>query len=169
MCQKLNLKMLEEGSRMSKFSTTKTKSSPGINTASLPDIIFILLFFFMVTTTMRENTLIVRIRLPEATQVQKLEKKSLVAYIYIGEPVDRSLYGTKPRIQLNDSYATVSEIPEFVTKERQARNEADRNLMTFSLKVDENTKMGIVTDVKQQLRKANALKINYSTRKVLKR
>ena len=165
MFQKLSLKMLEEGSKMSRFSTKKTKSSPKINTASLPDVIFILLFFFMVTTTMRENTLIVRIRLPEATQVQKLEKKSLVSYIYIGEPTNRALYGTKPRIQLNDSYATVGDIPEFVTKERQARNEADRNLMTFSLKVDKNTKMGIVTDVKQELRKANALKINYSTRK----
>ena len=153
---------------MAKFSTQKTKSHPAINTASLPDIIFILLFFFMVTTTMRENTLIVRIKLPEATQVQKLEKKSLVSYIYIGEPTDKALYGTKARIQLNDSYATVGDIPEFVTKERQARNEADRNLMTFSLKVDKNTKMGIVTDVKQQLRMANALKINYSTRKVLK-
>ncbi len=154
---------------MAKFSTKKTKSSPGINTSSLPDIIFMLLFFFMVTTTMRENTLMVRIKLPEATQVQKLQKKSLVSYIYVGEPVDKALYGTNSRIQLNDSYATVNDIQEFVSKERQARNEADRKLITFSLKVDENTKMGIVTDIKQQLRKANALKINYSTRKVLKR
>ncbi len=153
---------------MAKFKTSKTKAEPAINTASLPDIIFILLFFFMVTTTMRENTLMVKIKLPEATQVQKLQKKSLVAYIYIGEPVNKTL-GTKSRIQLNDSYATVNDIPEFVTKERQARNEAERNMMTFALKVDENTKMGIVTDVKQELRKANALKINYSTRKVLKR
>jgi len=117
---------------------------------------------------MRENTLMVKIKLPTATQVQKLQKKSLVSYIYIGEPVNKTL-GSTSRIQLNDSYATVKDIPEFVSKERQARNEADRNLITTSLKVDENTKMGIVTDVKQQLRKANALKINYSTRKVLKR
>ena len=154
---------------MARFKTTKTKESPHINTASLPDVIFILLFFFMVTTTMRENTLLVRITLPEATQVQKLQKKSLVSYIYIGEPIDKALYGTKSRIQLNDSYATVKDIQEFVSKERQARNEADRKLLTTSLKVDENTKMGIVTDVKQELRKANALKINYSTRKVLKK
>lgn len=153
---------------MAKFNTTKTKANPAINTASLPDIIFILLFFFMVTTTMRENTLMVKIKLPEATQVQKLQKKSLVSYIYIGEPVNKAL-GSNSRIQLNDSYATVKDIPEFVSKERQARPEAERNLITTSLKVDENTKMGIVTDVKQQLRKANALKINYSTRKVLKR
>ncbi len=142
---------------------------PAINTASLPDVIFILLFFFMVSTTMRENSLMVRIKLPEATQVQKLQKKSLVSYIYVGEPIDQALYGTNSRIQLNDSYATVNDIQEFVSKERQARNEADRKLITFSLKVDENTKMGIVTDIKQQLRKANALKINYSTRKVLKK
>ncbi len=154
---------------MAKFKTSKTKANPEINTASLPDIIFILLFFFMVTTTMRQNTLMVKIKLPEATQVQKLQKKSLVSYIYIGEPANKALYGTKSRIQLNDSYATVKDIPEFVSKERQARNEAERNLITTSLKVDENTKMGIVTDVKQQLRTANALKINYSTRKVLKR
>jgi biopolymer transport protein ExbD len=154
---------------MARYKTTKTKASPKINTASLPDIIFILLFFFMVTTTMRENTLLVKVKLPEASQVQKLEKKSLVSYIYVGEPVDKTLYGTNSRIQLNDSYATVNDIQEFVSKERQARNEADRKLITFSLKVDEDTKMGIVTDIKQQLRKANALKINYSTRKVLKR
>lgn len=117
---------------------------------------------------MRENTLMVKIKLPEATQVQKLQKKSLVSYIYIGEPVNKAL-GSNSRIQLNDSYATVKDIPEFVSKERQARPEAERNLITTSLKVDENTKMGIVTDVKQQLRKSNALKINYSTRKVLKR
>ncbi len=118
---------------------------------------------------MRENTLLVRVKLPEATEVQKLEKKSLVSYIYIGEPVNQTLYGNNSRIQLNDAYATVGDIQQFVVKERQARNEADRKLLTTSLKVDMNTKMGIVTDVKQQLRKANALKINYSTRKVIRK
>jgi len=151
---------------MSKFKTTKTKGVPSINTASLPDIIFILLFFFMVSVTMRTSDLHVKIQLPGATQVQKLEKKSLVSYIYIGEPTNVAL-GTKSRIQLNDAFASVAVIPEFVAKERQSRNEADRNMLTFSLKVDKNTKMGIVTDVKQQLRKSNALKINYSTRKLI--
>ncbi len=159
--------MLEEDVNMAKFKTSKTKEEPRINTASLPDIIFILLFFFMVSVSMRQNNLMVRIKLPQATQVQKLEKKSLVSYIYIGQPIDRALYGTNARIQLNDSYATVKDIPEFVAKARQARNEAVRSLITFSLKVDQNTRMGIVTDVKQELRKANALKINYSCRKEL--
>jgi len=136
-----------------------------INTSSLPDIIFMLLFFFMVTTVMREVTYKVTIKLPVATQIQKLEKKSLVSYIYVGPPVRSKLYGTNTRIQLNDQFATVDDIQEFVAKERQARPEADRQKITTSLKVNKDTRMGIVTDIKQQLRKAGAFKINYSSRK----
>jgi biopolymer transport protein ExbD len=150
---------------MSRFSTKKGKGSAAINTSSLPDIIFMLLFFFMVTTVMREVTLKVKTKLPQATEVQKLDKKSLVSYIYIGPPVKSKLYGTNSRIQLNDTFAKVDDIQEFVAKEREDRDEADRKFITTSLKVDGLTKMGIVTDVKQELRKAGALKINYSTRK----
>jgi len=151
---------------MARFKKAKKSGVQKINTSSLPDIIFMLLFFFMVTTVMREVTLIVKIKPPEATEVQKLERKSLVSYIYIGEPKKVNLYGTKPRIQLNDQFARVSDIPSFVTSERQARDEADRKFITTSLKVDGNIQMGIVTDVKQELRKSGAFKINYSTRKV---
>ena len=150
---------------MSRFKTKKGKGSAAINTSSLPDIIFMLLFFFMVTTVMREVTLKVKTKLPQATEVQKLEKKSLVSYIYIGPPVKSKLYGTNSRIQLNDTFANVDDIQEFVAKEREDREEADKKFITTSLKVDGITKMGIVTDVKQELRKAGALKINYSTRK----
>lgn len=150
---------------MSRFKTKKGKESPAINTSSLPDIIFMLLFFFMVTTVMREVTVIVKQKMPEATEVQKLERKSLVSYIYIGEPKNSRKHGTSSRIQLNDSFANVEDIQEYVAKEREDRDEADRRFITTSLKVDGATKMGIVTDVKQELRKAGALKINYSTRK----
>ncbi len=150
---------------MSRFKSKKGKESPAINTSSLPDIIFMLLFFFMVTTVMREVTLKVKLKLPMATEVQKLQKKSLVSYIYIGPPVKSKLYGTNSRIQLNDTFAKIGDIQEFVAKEREDREEADKKYITTSLKVDGLTKMGIVTDVKQELRKAGALKINYSTRK----
>jgi biopolymer transport protein ExbD len=150
---------------MSRFKTKKSKGVGAINTSSLPDIIFMLLFFFMVTTVMREVSLKVKLKLPQATEVQKLEKKSLVSYIYIGPPVKSKLYGTNSRIQLNDTFANVDDIQEFVAKEREERDEADKKFITTSLKVDGLTKMGIVTDVKQELRKAGALKINYSTRK----
>jgi|AntAceMinimDraft_17_1070374.scaffolds.fasta_scaffold21451_1 biopolymer transport protein ExbD len=151
---------------MARFTKTKSKKLPTVSTSSLPDIIFILLFFFMVATTMRETELFVNITVPEATEVQKLEKKSLVSFIYIGPPTKPSIYGTEPRIQLNDSYAKLIDISEFVIREREARNEADRPFITTSLKVDSDTKMGIITDLKQELRKANALKISYSTRKI---
>lgn len=150
---------------MSKFKTKKGKGSPGINTSSLPDIIFMLLFFFMVSTTMREVTVRVRQKMPEATEIQKLERKSLVSFIYIGEPKNTKMFGTNARIQLNDVFANVDDISEFIAQERQARDEADRKLLTTSLKVDGMTKMGVVTDVKQELRKVGAFKINYSTRK----
>ncbi len=152
---------------MSKFRKDSKKDTPGISTASLPDIVFMLLFFFMVTTVMRETTIMVQQSLPQATEIQKLEKKSLVSYIYIGSPVERmqGTYGTKARIQLNDAFATVDDIPQYINAERTARDEKEVPFMTTSIKADQNTKMGIVTDVKQELRKANALKINYSTRK----
>ena len=137
---------------------------PTISTSSLPDIIFMLLFFFMITTTMREITVRVQIRLPEASEIQKLEKKALASYIYIGSPTgtDRRLLGDAPRIQLNDSFQQAWEIGEFIAAERDKLAEADRPGMNVVLKVDQYINMGLVTDVKQELRKADALKIIYA-------
>jgi len=153
---------------MSKFKRKGKGASPEISTASLPDIIFMLLFFFMVSTVMRETTLKIKVIVPGATEVKKLEKKSLVSYIYIGEPKGTytKMYGSEPRIQLNDAFATVDDIRDYITTEREKMDEKERPFMTTSLKVDEHTRMGIVTEVKQELRKASALKINYSTREV---
>ena len=152
---------------MSKFRKNDTKELPPISTASLPDIVFMLLFFFMVSTTMREVTLKVKLTVPAATELSKLEKKSLVSYIYVGPPHQQyqSIFGSEPRVQLNDQFAKVSDIPDYITAEREARDEAEVPFMITSLKVDEYTKMGIVTDIKQELRKAAALHINYSSRK----
>ncbi len=152
---------------MAKFKKGGSKELPAISTASLPDIVFMLLFFFMVSTTMREVELKIKNNLPEASEVTKLEKKSLVSNIYIGTPTrnyQRS-YGTEPVIQLNDQISAVADVGNFIASEREARKEEDRNKMTVSLKVQSETKMGIVTDVKQELRKAQALKLNYSVRK----
>ncbi len=151
---------------MSKFKKAGTKGLPSINTASLPDIVFMLLFFFMVTTVMRETNLKVSVITPEATEIKKLEKKSLVSFIYIGKPHSnlQKTFGSEPRIQLNDAFATLGDIRDFITSEREQMNENDQKQMTVSLKIDQNTRMGIVTDVKLELRKASALKINYSSR-----
>jgi biopolymer transport protein ExbD len=135
---------------------------PAISTASLPDIVFMLLFFFMVTTVMREVDLLVKVTLPEATETTKLEDKALVDYIYIGPPQSKTL-GTEPLMQLNDQYAKLDEIDPWVKAGEDRREEVLKPKITRSLKVDKETAMKIVTDVKQELRKSNALKINYST------
>ena len=145
-----------------------SKELPPVSTASLPDIVFMLLFFFMVTTVMRETSLKVEHVIPKAKEIAKLERKSLVAYIHIGPPIKalRSIMGTEPRIQLDDAFATADDIPVFVEKVIGETPEQEVPLLTYSLKVDVKTKMGSVVDVKQELRKVNALKINYSSSKI---
>lgn len=152
---------------MAKFGRKGKGGMPAISTASLPDIIFMLLFFFMVTTVMREKTLMVDQHFPKATEIKKMERKSLVSSISIGKPIGalQGLYGTEPRIQLNDAFAKVADIRDYIASEREKLDEKERPLMAVALKVDDRTKMGVVIDVKQELRKASALKIYYITRK----
>ncbi|MGY5850748.1 ExbD/TolR family protein [Salegentibacter sp. F14] len=150
---------------MSKFKKKTNEGQPAISTASLPDIVFMLLFFFMVVTVMRQNTLMVQNKLPYADQVEKLDKKDLVMYIYAGKPSPRyqQRFGTEARIQLNDKFADVSEVQQFIFSERETKREELIPYLTTALKVDEETNMGLVSDIKQELRKAEALKINYTT------
>ncbi len=141
-----------------------------ISTSSLPDIVFMILFFFMVSTSMKETELVVKFKAPEATEIQKLENKSLVSYIYVGPPVEslQAKFGSAPQIQLNNSFSTPQEIGQFIASERDALNEGDRNKMTVCLKADKETRMGIITDIKQELRKAEAYKISYASLKSVK-
>ena len=147
---------------MAKFGK-KSNTSQDIPTAALPDIIFMLLFFFMVTTVLRETDILVKQQLPRAVQLTKLERKSLVSYIYIGEPKQTNLYGKEPKIQVNDVFVEVSDIILFVNQEKDKLNEAERDQITMSMKVDVDSKMGIVSDVQQELREANARKVLYSS------
>jgi len=151
---------------MSKFQKKRGKSSPAISTASLPDIIFMLLFFFMVVTVMRDSEKKVDVVTPQATELTKLEKKSLVNYIYIGRPTDKykATYGTKPRIQLGDKFATEKDIPLFLERHRSKVPEKQRGGIKTSLRVDQDVTMGIVADVKTALRKAGQLLLNYSAK-----
>lgn len=111
---------------------------------------------------MREVELKVKVDKPQASEIERLENKALVDYIYIGPPTDKR-YGTEPRIQLNDVFAEVSDIGMFIEDNRAQRDEQEVPLITTSMKVDSDTRMKIVTDVKQALRKVQALKLNYST------
>ena len=144
---------------MSKFGKKK-KGTPAISTASLPDIVFMLLFFFMVTTVMRETELkIMKPKLPKATEVKKLERKSLVSYIYVGKVKGQG--GDK--IQLNDRISNIKDVKYFIFAERDTHSEDEIPLLTTSIKADINSSVGTITDIKEELRNVNALKINYST------
>ena len=152
---------------MSRFNKSGGREMPEMNTSSPPDLIFTILFFFMMVTTMREVTLKVKFEKPTGTQLEKLARKSCTSFIYIGQPTDalKGQFGTAHRIQLNDKYAEAPEIYDYVISDRGELPEADKPFYTVSLKVDHHTPMGIITDVKQVLRKAYALKIVYSANK----
>lgn len=160
---------------MSKFDGgKKKKDGPGISTASLPDIVFMLLFFFMVATKAKDNEASVMIALPTATETGKLEDKTPTAYIQLGVPVKsmQSIYGDKTAIQLNDAIKEKKDIRPFLDEKRASikSNYSDVNpeigaskakQMVVCLKIDKKTKLGLVDEVKEELRDGSALKVNY--------
>ena len=150
---------------MSKFKKDNKNGAPGVNTSSLPDIVFMLLFFFMTATTMKDSDLKIENKLPKANQTAKLHKKQYVMYIYAGKPSERyrNTLGASDRVQMADKIAPVSEVRNFVINERASRNSEDEKYLTASLKIDKNVKMGLVQDIKQELRKVDQLKVNYTT------
>lgn len=150
---------------MAKFAKKKDGDLPAVSTASLPDIVFMLLFFFMTVTTMKDSSLLVQNTLPNASEVKKLEKKDRVIYIYVGKPTReyQSVYGTEPKIQLNDKFADVDEVGSYILAERAKKPQELQNVLTTALKVDKDANMGLISDIKQKLRQVNALKVNYTT------
>ncbi|MBR4774839.1 MAG: biopolymer transporter ExbD [Bacteroidales bacterium] len=153
---------------MSKFgSSSNKKEVPQASSNSLSDIVFMLLFFFMVTTQMRETENKVKVVMPQASEVAKLERKDLSVVINIGSPTKQyqALFGTDARIQLNDAFRELPDIRDFIAAERDAMSEAEQSLMTVNLRVDQDVRMGIVSDVKQELRRCSALRIMYAARR----
>lgn len=148
---------------MGRFKTTQKREVPGLNLAALPDLIFTVLFFFMIVTHMREVTPRVRYEVPQGTEVEKGRKAGLV-YLLIGKPVDAQgrVISDETRIQLNDRLVTIAQLPDEINKVRAGMSDDERQHMTVSIRADRDTEMGIINDVKQALRKAGALNINYS-------
>lgn len=146
---------------MSRFRKSR-REMPGLNTASLPDLIFTVLFFFMIVTHMRKVTLKVKYREPQGTELTRLTKKSTVTYIYIGKLLGQRGDNGRTVIQMNDKLVTPADIVDYMSAERSRMAPEDLQLMTVSLKADRGTKMELITEVKQALRKAKALNISYS-------
>jgi len=147
---------------MAKFKKER-KGQEQINTSALPDIIFMLLFFFMVTTVLREQDILVEQKIPQSSQLQKLQNKTLISYVFIGKPKNTGLYGSEPRVQANDVLISTPEIVQWVNQERDKLAEADRGSITISMKVDKDVKMGPISDVQTELRNADARKVLYAS------
>jgi len=137
---------------------------PGLNTASLPDLIFSVLFFFMIVTHMQKVAVKVQFRTPQGTELTRLTKKTAVTYIYIGKPEGnlQKTLGTATRIQLNDKFGNLDDVVDYISAERERMSPEDQQQMTVSVKADRTTKMSIIDNVKQALRKAKAYRISYS-------
>ncbi len=131
-----------------KFEKKRSSTKQEIPTASMPDIIFMLLLFFMVTTTLREVEVLVNYTLPEAKAIEKIENKRLISYVWVGKDA---------KIQINDSIVKMEDIQSIMYSKRQALPN-----VIVSLRIDKSTDMGYVTDIQQELRKAFCLRINYS-------
>ena len=147
---------------MAKFKK-KANVKQDIPTSSMPDVVFMLLFFFMVTTELREQSINVQQRVPEATQLRKLQRKSLVTNLYIGEPKKTEEFGKEAKIQADDVFIEPKDIILWVNREKDALAANERDQLTVSLKVDNEAKRGIIADVETELRKANARKLLYTT------
>lgn len=141
------------------------RAEPAISTASLPDIVFMLLFFFMTVTTIDNSELLVDNELPEATAVNKLDKKDRIIEIYVGTPKKnlKKVLGTSAQIQLDDRIAHLNDVVPYVLGELSKKPEAVRNFVTVSMKVDKSVKVGVVSDIKKELQKAHLFKVNYTT------
>ena len=140
---------------------------PGLNLASMPDLIFTVLFFFMIVTHMRDVDPKVQYNVPQGTELTKEVNKSGLVYIFIGKPVDAQgrILSDETRIQMGSRYVTLAEIGDEIAKERSKMSDDARERLTVSTRADRDTEMGIINDVKQELRKAGALNINYSAEK----
>ncbi|GGM54638.1 ExbD/TolR family protein [Porphyromonas pasteri] len=154
---------------MGKFSKSGGREMPELNTSSLPDLVFAFLFFIMMVTTIREVTPKVSFsNLPTATELTKLEEKSLVTFIYVGKPNKeyREMYGSNSAIQLNDQVTQNPTAVYSYLKQSQSKiKDERRSLMQVSLKADKDTKMNIISQIKEELRRADALNLSYSARK----
>lgn len=156
---------------MSRFKRQRQRTVPALNVASLPDLIFTVLFFFMIVTHMRDVDPKVQYNVPEGTELTKEVNKSGLVYLFIGKPVDAQgrVIADETRIQMGNRYVTVDEIGAEIKKERNRMSEDDRQRLTVSIRADRDTEMGLINDVKQALRKAGALNINYSATKEMRK
>ncbi|GHT12127.1 biopolymer transporter ExbD [Bacteroidia bacterium] len=149
---------------MSRFRKTGPREVPALNTASLPDLIFTLLFFFLLVANMRSVPTLTKFEMPNAVELQKLKEKSLLIFIIVGQQ-DPQEKEKLPEIQLNYNFTTLEKMPEDLRKIKSEIKAEDHDKMTVVLRIDKNTPMGLVNDIRKTLREANLLTVFYAAEK----
>jgi biopolymer transport protein ExbD len=147
---------------MSRFHRTKNRMSFEINTASLPDLVFTVLFFFMITTHLQTVPNRLKVELPTATELQKLQERSLIVYIMVGGIAGQARNDGAPMIQFNNEIIALERLPERLKTLKDGIPAADQPQLMSILKIDKSTPMGLVTDIKKHLREAGVLTIHYA-------
>lgn len=130
---------------------SKQKAQSGIPLASLPDIVFLLLIFFMVSSVFKEFSGL-PVTLPNARKIEKLQGKRDIAYLWISRDGD---------VSIDDRLVRVRDVSRIMF---QKRLDPMHPLKLVSMKIDKSTEMGVVTDVQEELREADALQVNYSAK-----
>ena len=141
--------------KMQSMFRNSSHELPGLNMASMPDLIFTVLFFFMIVTHMRHDDVRVQYDVPTGTEVRKLEQKASVVNLYIGKD---------QRIQVNGQMTDLSHLSSVIQAQRKKMDAENAEHLTISMKADRHTPMGLISDVKKQLQKSFALRVNYSGR-----
>ncbi len=139
-----------------KFRKRKRKM-PEISTASLPDIIFMLLFFFMVVTVLKKNPAKLQYTIPEVAQNEKLDKEEDYAYLYIGKNKNNDY-----QVQLNNRIISYNKIEEELVSFINSSGK-DKSEYEVLLKADKGVPMKYVRYIKLGLRKAGIRKMYYSS------
>ena len=147
---------------MSRFRDTKKREVPEISTAALPDLIFTILFFFMLVTNMRPVPVKTQFDLPQASELQKLKEKSEVIYIMVGKSQNAT---TDFVIQFNSDFISLDEMPLSLEKTKNSFIEKGKTEIVISLKADKNAPMGLINDIKENLRDAGLFIVHYSANK----
>ena len=146
---------------MAHFKKKQAGTKQEIPTSAMPDVVFMLLFFFMVTTVLREVTLKVKLDLTRAENIEKIEEKRLVSYLYIGpERLPGNQLG-EDKVQIDD--AIVDDIGSIRNLMYDKLMEQPK--LIVSLRVDKNSEFGLLTDVQKELQQAGTFRINYSTKR----
>ncbi|MEQ9405136.1 MAG: biopolymer transporter ExbD [Cyclobacteriaceae bacterium] len=143
----------------------KITQKPEISTASMPDIVFLLLFFFMVTATIDRSQDQLKVQVPQARAITKIQKKFLIKELHVGFPKDPVL-GSSPRISTEDRIISITDLGNWVQEQKTELGEAYKDQMIVMLKADVDVDMGLIGDIQVELRKHNARKVLFRTLEV---